>query len=121
MPAHEKINYVELPAHDLSQVKAFFEQAFAWQFTDYGADYTAFANQGLDGGFYRSEKHSEVDKGAALIVFFSEDIAATEQKITSAGGRIVTPLFEFPGGQRFHFSDPCGNEYAVWAHPAKES
>lgn len=114
MPAHEKINYIELPAGDITQVKRFFEQAFAWTFTDYGDDYTAFNDQGLDGGFYRSDKSSRTDSGAALVVFYSADISETELKIVAAGGSITTPTYTFPGGRRFHFTDPCGNEYAVW-------
>lgn len=115
MPVHETINYVEFPAHDLSAIKSFFEKAFDWQFTDYGTDYCAFSNQGLDGGFYRADKRSEASKGAALIVFYSLDIDATQDKVLAAGGTLSTPQFDFPGGRRFHFTDPCGNEYAVWS------
>lgn len=114
MPVHEKINYIELPANDLNKIKSFFGHAFGWEFQDFGQDYIAFAAQGVDGGFYRSDKQSRTEQGAALIVFYSADISETEHKITDAGGTIVTPLFDFPGGRRFHFSDPCGNEYAVW-------
>lgn len=114
MPAHEKINYIELPARDLAQVQQFFMQAFGWEFIDYGNDYTAFSNQGLDGGFYRSDKSSCTDTGAALVVFYSADIASTERKIVAAGGAVTTATYAFPGGRRFHFSDPSGNEYAVW-------
>lgn len=119
MPAHEKIHYLELPANDLDKIKNFFSKAFGWQFEDYGGDYIAFSKQGVDGGFYRCDKQSRVEQGAALIVLYSADIAATERKIVDAGGVIVTPLYSFPGGRRFHFADPCGNEYAVWTEPAE--
>jgi len=115
MNKHEKINYVEYPSSDLEQTKAFFSAAFGWQFTDYGPDYTAFSGEGLDGGFYRAARHSRTENGAALIVFYSRDLEATQQKIESAGGRINKPIFAFPGGRRFHFCEPSGNEMAVWS------
>lgn len=115
MLKHEKINYVEFPSADLEACKTFFQQAFGWEFTDYGPDYTAFSNQGLDGGFYRAELKASSGQGSALIVFYSEDLEQTQQKIEKAGGSIVKPVFEFPGGKRFHFTDPNGNEFAVWS------
>ena len=115
MNEHEKINYVEFPASDLEAVKAFFSQVFGWSFVDYGPDYCAFSNEGLDGGFYRSELTLSVDKGSALIVFYSRDLERTQAKIVDAGGSVKVPVFEFPGGRRFHFCDPNGNEYAVWS------
>ncbi len=116
MTLPEKINYLEYPASDLNATKAFFESVFGWQFTDYGPDYSAFDNQGLEGGFYRADKTSRADQGAALTVFLSTDLAATEARIVQAGGVISTPTFEFPGGKRFHFLEPSGNEFAVWCH-----
>lgn len=115
MNPHEKINYVEFPATDLAAVKAFFSQVFDWQFTDYGPEYSAFSNAGLDGGFFKASLASSTQTGAALIVFYSQDLAATEAKISAANGNIIKPIFSFPGGRRFHFTDPCGNEYAVWS------
>lgn len=115
MNEHEKINYVEFPASRPEATKAFFERVFGWEFEDYGPDYCAFSGQGLDGGFYRSELYSTTLNGAALIVFYSEDLEATLAKIEAAGGRIEKPIFDFPGGRRFHFSEPCGNEFAVWS------
>jgi predicted enzyme related to lactoylglutathione lyase len=113
---HEKINYLELPASNLKAVKDFFETVFQWQFTDYGPEYTAFSNSaGIDGGFYQANCHSSTQNGAALVVFYSGNLAATQAKIAAAGGKIVKPIFSFPGGQRFHFTDPCSNEYAVWS------
>ncbi|SFN69281.1 VOC family protein [Dokdonella immobilis] len=115
MPAHEKINYVEFPARDLDATKAFFTAAFGWSFVDYGPDYTAFSDEGIDGGFYRSDLSGTVDRGTALIVLFSEALEATLAGVEKAGGRIVKPIFAFPGGRRFHFSEPSGNELAVWS------
>ena len=115
MNVHEKINYVELPAKNMDATKAFFSNVFAWSFTDYGPEYTAFSNAGLDGGFFKSELCSSTDNGAALIVFYSNNLEETHSKIESARGSIVKPIFSFPGGRRFHFCDPNGNEYAVWS------
>ena len=113
---HEKINYVELPARDITAVKKFFSAVFGWSFTDYGLEYAAFTDAGLEGGFYQSPLCSSTENGAALIVFYSKTLEATMEKITRNGGKIIKPIFEFPGGRRFHFSDCCDNEYAVWSN-----
>ncbi len=115
MNEHEKINYIEFPAKDMEANKAFFSAVFGWSFVDYGPEYTAFSNAGIDGGFFLSEQSASTKSGSALIVFFSDDLEATQAKIEDAGGSIVVPVFTFPGGRRFHFSDPSGNEYAVWS------
>ena len=115
MKAHEKINYVEFPSTDIEAAKAFFTAVFGWTFTDYGPDYTAFANEGLDGGFFKSDQTVSTNNGSALIVFYSKDLEQTQSKIETAGGTIIKPVFSFPGGRRFHFADPNGNEYAVWS------
>lgn len=115
MNTHEKINYVELPAVDIPATKEFFSQVFDWTFEDFGPEYTAFANQGLDGGFFKSELKSTTDQGATLIVFYSRDLEGTLDKIINSGGKIVKPIFSFPGGRRFHFTEPSGNEFAVWS------
>ena len=115
MHAHEKINYVEYPATDIAATKRFFEATFGWSFIDYGPDYAAFSNQGLDGGFFKSELASSSDKGAALLVFYSQTLESTEAKIKQAGGVISKAIFSFPGGRRFHLIDPSGNEFAVWS------
>lgn len=115
MNEHEKINYVEFPAKDIEATKAFFISAFGWTFVDYGPEYTAFSNEGLDGGFYKSDLSVSTEAGSALIVFYSKDIERTQSKIENAGGTIIKPIFSFPGGRRLHFGDPNGNEYAVWS------
>ena len=114
MPANEKINYVEFPANDLARTKVFFEAAFGWSFVDYGPDYVAFSDQGLDGGFYRSALQARTERGSALVVLFSNALEQTQAKVEQAGGSIVRPIFAFPGGRRFHFTEPSGNELAVW-------
>jgi len=115
MNRHEKINYVEFPSKDLEITKTFFSAAFGWSFVDYGPEYVAFTNEGLDGGFFKSDLKSSSDNGSALIVLYSNELETTLAKIEKAGGAIIKPIFSFPGGRRFHFIDPNGNEYAVWS------
>ncbi|NOX43670.1 MAG: VOC family protein [Gammaproteobacteria bacterium] len=115
MNEHEKINYVEFPAKDIEATKVFFKSAFDWSFVDYGPEYTAFSNEGLDGGFFQSELTVSTENGSALIVFYSKELEDTLSKIENSGGAIIKPIFPFPGGRRFHFADPNGNEYAVWS------
>ena len=115
MNEHEKINYVEFPAKDIESAKDFFATVFGWSFIDYGPAYTTFSNQGIDGGFFQADLATSTENGSALIVFYSEYLEQTQAKIESAGGSIVKPIFSFPGGRRFHFADPNGNEYAVWS------
>jgi predicted enzyme related to lactoylglutathione lyase len=115
MSKHEKIDYVELPSRDLEATKSFLKKAFGWEFTDYGPEYSSFTNQGINGGFYKSEKKSITDNGSALIIFYSKDLEATQKKVEEAGGKIVKPTYSFPGGRRFHFTEPSGNEFAVWS------
>lgn len=120
MHQHEKINYIEFPSRDLNATKHFFTRVFGWSFVDYGPDYSAFSGAGMDGGFFRSELKARVDQGSVLVVFYSQFLEQTQDKIERAGGRIIKPIFDFPGGRRFHFGDPSGNEYAVWSdeHPS---
>lgn len=115
MPTHHKIDYVEFPASDISGTKVFFEQVFGWSFEDFGADYTAFANAGIEGGFFTSKRQSHAENGSALIVIYSTDLERSLAEIEAAGGIIAKPIFAFPGGCRFHFFEPSGNELAVWS------
>ena len=115
MNVHEKINYIELPSTEIEKTKLFFATVFNWEFQDFGSEYTVFINAGLNGGFYLSDKSSVTESGGALIVFYSKNLIQTQAKITAAGGVINKPIFEFPGGCRFHFTDTTGNEFAVWS------
>ncbi|SFC45720.1 hypothetical protein SAMN05660443_2714 [Marinospirillum celere] len=110
-----KINYVEIPSTNLEVTKTFFASAFGWSFVDYGPEYVAIQNAGLDGGFYKSDKVATPERGSALIVLYSSELEATAEKVTESGGKVVQDIFSFPGGRRFHFTDPNGNEYAVWS------
>ncbi|TVP57275.1 MAG: VOC family protein [Halomonadaceae bacterium] len=110
-----KIDYVELPSRDLEVTKQFFAAAFGCSFVDYGSEYIAIENAGLDGGFFHSDKVATTRNGSVLLVLYSTDLEATLETVLGAGGDIVQGIFSFPGGRRFHFSDPNGNEYAVWS------
>ena len=112
---NNKISYIEIPAKNIEATKAFFTEVFGWSFVDYGPDYCSFSAQGVDGGFYKSDLVASTEKGSPLIVLYSNLLEATHEKIEQAGGEIIKPIFSFPGGRRFHFSDPNGNEYAVWS------
>ncbi len=107
------INYVEFKATDLEKIKVFYTKAFGWTFTDYGPDYTAFSDSGLEGGFEKTEL--EITNGGALVVLYHENLEDIQQKVVQSDGIIVKDIFSFPGGRRFHFKDPSGNELAIWS------
>ena len=115
MSKTDKINYLELAARDLDTTKHFFNNVFGWSFTDYGKDYTAFSNAGIEGGFYRANLQAQYAQGSVLIVLHAQDLEATLDNVIQAGGVITKPIFSFPGGRRFHFNEPSGNELAVWS------
>lgn len=117
MNQNGKINYVEIPARDIAATKRFFEAAFSWSFVDYGPDYVALENAGLDGGFFKSDQVATPANGSVLVVLYSDALTDTLAQVKAAGGTIVQDIFEFPGGRRFHFTDPSGNEFAVWSEP----
>ncbi len=105
-----KIAYLELPTSDVAAQKLFYGQLFGWTFQDYGEDYAAFSEAGLDGGF---NGDPEQKTKAPLAVIETTEIEAMEAKVREAGGKITLPIFAYPGGRRFHFLDPSGNELAV--------
>lgn len=115
MPSDMKIDYIELPAANLDAVETFYKAVFSWTFEDYGPEYRAFSDGKLDGGFYRAGLHSDADKGSALIIFFADNLEKAQASVERAGGSILKPIFDFPGGRRFQFADPAGNELAVWS------
>ncbi len=112
-----KISYVEMPSRNLAATKTFFSEVFGWSFVDYGPDYVAIENAGLNGGFFRSEHAAITSNGSVLVVLYSDDLEATLDKVKMSGGTIIQDVFSFPGGRRFHFNDPNGNEYAAWSEP----
>jgi len=110
--SNNHINYIEFKATDLDATKAFYGAAFNWSFTDYGPDYIAFSEAGVEGGFERST--AEIINGV-LVVLYHEDLKLIKDQILQANGVITQDIFSFPGGHRFHFLDPSGNELAVWS------
>lgn len=111
----QKIDYLEFPATDFDAIQDFYSKAFGWEFTDYGPEYRAFTDEQCDGGFYKATVKASQAEGSVLVVLYAEDLEATEQKVVQSGGTILQNIFAFPGGRRFHFADPHGNELAVWS------
>src|SRR4051794_17420323 len=107
-----RIDYIEFPVPDVATAREFYRTAFGWKFTDYGPDYTSFEDGRLTGGFHKSDAGAP---GGALVIMFAMDLADAERRRVDAGGTGVKPVFSFPGGRRFHFTDPSGNELAVWS------
>ncbi len=115
MPSADKtINYIELPMSDARQTKAFYGSVFGWIFTDWGPEYISFEGAGIDGGFNGESAISPTSPGV-LVVLYAKDLEQMVEDVTSAGGKIRKPIYGFPGGRRFHFEDPNGNELAVWS------
>ncbi|MFN3857140.1 MAG: VOC family protein [Caulobacter sp.] len=104
-----KLDYLELPGGEMGETKAFYAEAFGWRFTDYGPSYAAF-EEGLDGGF-----DADTDSRRPLPILYAHNLEAMLVRVEAAGGKVVRPIFSFPGGRRFHFTDPAGNELAVWS------
>lgn len=113
---HNKINYIEFSTTDIARTKDFYSSVFGWSFQDWGPDYASFGSEsgGIDGGFSK-RSGSSAESAGPLVVLYSNDLKATEQAVVKAGGSVVVPTFEFPGGRRFHFSDGAGNVLAVWS------
>lgn len=106
-----RIDYIEFPAKDIDETKKFYSTLLGWKFEDYGPDYTSFHDGRLGGGFFKSD---EIKPGGPLVVIYAANIDSMLEKIAGAGSKIVKPIFEFPGGKRFHFLDPSGHELAIW-------
>ena len=106
-----RIDYIEFSVESVPDAKRFYSRAFGWSFEDYGPDYASFADGRLSGGFQTSRAPAR----APLVVIYAADLESMEQQVREAGGKIVRPIFSFPGGRRFHFIDPGGNELAVWS------
>jgi predicted enzyme related to lactoylglutathione lyase len=107
-----RIDYIEFPAKDVEATKKFYNQVFGWEFQDYGPSYTSFHDGRIAGGF---TTEATVQKGGVLVVLYAANLEALEAKVVAAGGKVTKPIFSFPGGRRFHFADPSGNELAVWS------
>src|SRR5690606_23751837 len=109
-----KIHYVEIPSRNLEATKAIFTSAFGWSFVDYGPEYVAIENAGIDGGFYKSDKVCSPEGGRVLVVLSSAGLDEAVENVTSSGGKVLQGIFDLPGSRRFLFTVPNRNEYAVW-------
>lgn len=107
------VNYIEFHMDGVAKAKQFYGDAFGWKFQDYGPDYASFTNAGLDGGMTADESSTT---GAPLVILYASKLEEAVTRVEKAGGKIVKPIFSFPGGRRFHFTDPAGNELAIWSH-----
>lgn len=116
--AHLAVDYIEFVAIDLDATKRFYERAFGWKFNDYGPDYAGFVDGSTgskEGGGFRRDETSSRSNSGPLVILYSRELDATLARVREAGGTIVKPTFDFPGGRRFHFADPSGNELGVWS------
>jgi predicted enzyme related to lactoylglutathione lyase len=111
--AHHAIDYIEIAGTDIEAAKTFYSTAFGWSLVDYGADYAGIQDGGREVGGLRRD--SGVPPGGPLVIIYSKDLEGSVEAVTAAGGRILKPIYAFPGGRRFHFADPAGNELAVWS------
>ena len=109
---NRRIDYIEFPTTNIEETKRFYSEVFEWEFTDFGPDYTSFTDGRMSGDFSVA---TQVPAGGPLIVLYSTNLAEIEARIRESGGKIVKEIFDFPGGRRFHFADPSGNELAVWS------
>lgn len=115
MPAHQEntISFVELYTTDMNTTQSFYSQVFGWRFKNYGKEYADIQGAGLAGGF--AVIPERMPSGGALVVLYTADLEACQERIKGHGGRITKAIFSFPGGHRFHFEDPTGNLLAVWS------
>lgn len=107
-----QIDNIELNVGDIARSKTFYADAFGWTFVDYGPTYTEFSDGRLTGGFTTGEP---VRPGGPLIILYADNLADTQQRLKALGAMITRETFTFPGGSRFHFTDPDGYELAVWS------
>ena len=113
-PVDKTINYIEFPLTNPAETKHFYQSVFGWEFQDWGPTYMSFSGAGIDGGF-NGEDDVSVQAPGVLVILYADDLEATRDKVTAAGARIIRDIYGFPGGRRFHFSDPNGNELAIWS------
>jgi predicted enzyme related to lactoylglutathione lyase len=110
---HHAIDYIELTVTDLPAATRFYTAAFGWRFNEYGPGYAGIQGNGREVGGLRVD--TKVTAGSPLVLLYSQDLETTLAAVRAAGGRVVQEPYGFPGGRRFHFSDPSGNELGVWS------
>lgn len=109
---NRRIDYLEFSTTDIENTKQFYSEVFGWEFTDYGPSYVSFTDGRLSGGFALA---TSIETGGPLVVLYATALEDIQTSIKTNGGTIVRETFDFPGGRRFHFADPSGNELAVWS------
>jgi uncharacterized protein len=120
---HHAIDYIEISVTDLEQAKLFYGSAFGWEFNDYGPRYAGIKSPDRPpasevGGLALAD---DVRTGGPFVLLFSDDLDASVAAVEAAGGRVVDGPYDFPGGRRFHFHDPSGNELGVWAEAGEDA
>jgi len=108
------INYIEFPLVDANATKAFYGAVFGWVFQDWGPTYISFSGAAVEGGF-NGESGVAATAPGVLVVLYGNDLEALQSAVEAAGAEVVRPIYAFPGGRRFHFRDPNGNELAIWS------
>lgn len=111
---NDTINYIEFPMLDVVKTKKFYSEAFGWKFTDWGESYISFDGAGVAGGF-NGLGEVKPEKPGVLVVLYANNLEKKCEVVMAAGGKIKQAIYSFPGGRRFHFADPNGNELAVWS------
>jgi predicted enzyme related to lactoylglutathione lyase len=107
-----RIDYIEIPAASLATSKKFYNDVFGWSFKDWGESYASFNDGRMRGALTTDFKPKPA---GVLLILYSTDLESTQQRVVAAGGKLTKQTFEFPGGKRFHFTDPAGNELGVWS------
>lgn len=113
MASHNKIDLIEFPvksAEALKQTREFFTNVFEWKYTDWGGDYSDTTDSGANSGV-----NADGSSAMPLTVIYSSDLEHTKALVVKNGGKIIVDTYSFPGGRRFHFTEPNGNELAVWS------
>lgn len=111
---NNSINYIEFPLSSNKATQDFYSQVFEWKFTDWGPEYISFEGAGVEGGFNGMDD-AHVTGPGVLVVLYANNLEQKQNDVSNAGGTVIKPIYEFPGGRRFHFLDPNGNELAVWS------
>jgi predicted enzyme related to lactoylglutathione lyase len=110
-----KIDYVEIPAtgaEDFARTRQFYADVFGWGYKSWGDIYADTDNSGVKSGINADAGNNA---RAPLVVIYTPDLEAMQDKVRAEGGEITKDIFSFPGGRRFHFRDPSGNELAIWS------
>lgn len=113
MSAENQVDYIEIPVTDLKRARDFFSSMFGWSFQEWGDDYMSFNDGRLDGGLRRAPEPAA--SPGVLLIFYSDNLERDVERVKALGAEISQEIFAFPGGRRFHFIDPVGNEYAIWS------